>query len=120
MTYKHPTREEAESAMMRLQARNQFFSEAQYIIDRHNLSQEAFQNVHDSLVHRAYMDEIEPMVRQIASIKAMAIPSYVYTPSTQTLDIKNDGLTEELRALVKQWEQMILGVRAKYYEENPA
>ena len=120
MTYKHPTREEAEPAMMRLQAKSQFFSEAQYIIDRHNLPQEAFQNVHDSLVHRAYMDEIEPMVRQISSIKAMAMPSYIYTPSTQTLESMNDGLTDELRALVKQWEKMILEVRAKYYEENPA
>lgn len=118
--YKHPTREEAATAMMRVNARNRFFSEARAIMDRYDLPAESYETVHASLVHKAYMEEIEPLVRQISSVMALAMPSYILVPATGALEKRDDGLTEELRALVKEWEAMILAVRAKYYEENPA
>lgn len=103
------------NAMKSLQ-RDRFYSEARYTMDRHDLPESAFDSVHGSIKHRAFMEEIAPYQKQISSIMAISMPNYVLVEGK--LEKHGDGLTDALREIVAQYRAIIAEIAFKYYGER--
>lgn len=103
------------NAMQSLE-RDRFYSEARYIMDRHDLPESAFESVHGSIKQRAFMEEIQPYQKQIVSIMAIAAPNYVLVDGK--LETHGDGLTDALREIVVQYRAIIAEIAFKYYGER--
>lgn len=96
--------------------RDRFYSEARATMDRHNLPESSFENVHGAIKHRAFMEEIEPFQKQIVSIMAISMPSYVMVDGK--LETRGDGLTDAMREIVVQYRAMIAEIAFQYYGER--
>lgn len=90
-----------------------FYNEAWRIVDRQDLPPSAFNSVRASLISKAYLQEIEPYVKQLVSIHAIAIPRFILGSDGQ-LSKLDDGLTVELRAIADGYEARIAEIQAKY------
>ena len=105
------------TAMKAMRDLPMFYSEARRIMDERDLPDEAFESVHGFLVHRAFMEEIEPLMKHITSIYALAMPTYI-RHADGSLETNGDGLTDELRELVIECRAHIEQIRFKYYGTN--
>lgn len=103
------------NAMQSLE-RDRFYSEARAVMDRHDLPESAFDNVHGSIKHRAFMEEIESYQRQIVSITGISAPNYVLVDGK--LETHGDGLTEALREIVVQYQAILAEIAFEYYGER--
>lgn len=90
-----------------------FGLEARVHMDRHDLPLEAYQQVRYAIAHRAYMEEIEPFIKKIVSVKSLAIPTYMRHADGR-LEVSGDGLTDEMRKIVSHYQQQIDGIKARY------
>lgn len=82
---------------------------------QHDLPHEAFQNVRTSIAHKAYMEEIEPLVKQIVSIKSLAVPPYLLHEDGH-IEATGDGLTEPMRRMINYYQDRIEEIAARYRE----
>ena len=94
-----------------------FYSEARREMDERGLPEYALEAVRGQMVHRAFMAEIEPFTKQIASIMGLAMPSYVRHPDGR-IERDGDGLTDEMREIVLQYRTAIAEIQFKYYGED--
>jgi hypothetical protein len=90
-----------------------FSMEARVHMDRYGLPREAFQQVRASIAHKAYLEEIEPFVKQIVSVTNLATPSYVRHEDGR-LEVAGDGLTDSMREIVNRYQGLIDEVKARY------
>lgn len=90
-----------------------FAMEARVHMDRYDLPREAFQQVRASIAHKAYLEEIEPFVKQIVSVTNLARPSYVRHEDGR-LEVAGDGLTDSMREIVNSNQGRIDEIKARY------
>lgn len=90
-----------------------FAMEARVHMDRYDLPREAFQQVRASIAHKAYLEEIEPFVKQIVSVTNLATPSYVRHEDGR-LEMAGDGLTDSMREIVNRYQGRIDEIKARY------
>lgn len=81
----------------------------------HDLPHGAFKNVRTSIAHTAYMEEIEPLVKQIVSIKSLAVPPYLLHKDGH-IEATGDGLTEPMRRMINYYQDRIEEIAARYRE----
>ena len=90
-----------------------FSMEARVHMDRYDLPREAFQQVRAFIAHKAYLEEIEPFVKQIVSVTNLATPSYVRHEDGR-LEVAGDGLTDSMREIVNHYQGRIDEIKARY------
>lgn len=90
-----------------------FAMEARVHMDRYDLPREAFQQVRSSIAHKAYLEEIEPFVKQIVAVKSLAMPSYVRHEDGR-IEVAGDGLTDSMREIVNRYQGLIDEIKARY------
>jgi len=90
-----------------------FSMEARVHMDRYDLPREAFQQVRASIAHKAYLEEIEPFVKQIVSVTNLAMPSYVRHEDGR-LEVAGDGLTDSMREIVTLCQGRIDEITVRY------
>jgi hypothetical protein len=90
-----------------------FVMEARVHMDRHDLPREAFQQVRASIAQKAYLEEIEPFVKQIVTVTNLARPSYVRHEDGR-IEVAGDGLTDSMREIVNRYQGRIDEIKARY------
>lgn len=102
---------------MQMMKQDRFWSEARAIMERYDLPESSFENVRGSLVHRAFLEEIQPFIKHITSVTSLAMPTYIRHEDGR-FEVCGDGLTEKMRKIIAEVKATIEEIRLTYYPSS--
>lgn len=90
-----------------------FGMEARVHMDRYDLPVEDYQLARASIARRAFLEEVEPFQKQIASVTSLAVPTYIQHEDGR-MEVADDGLTDAMRKVVSHYQEQIAVVKERY------